>query len=59
MIILKIIAYIVGFAIGSSLFFYFLDKKEENKKKKENWQRKYLYPTPENSRRKGNEISGN
>ena len=53
MIIFEIIAYIVGFAIGSSLFFYFLDKKEENKKKKENWQRKYLYPTPENSRQKG------
>ena len=29
MIILEIIAYIIGFAIGSSLFFYFLDKKEE------------------------------
>lgn len=56
MIILEIIAYIVGFAIGSSLFFYFLDKREEKKKKKENWQRKYLYPTSKNSWRKGNEI---
>lgn len=45
MIILEIIAYIIGFAIGSSLFFYFSDKIEEKKKKKENWQRKYLYPT--------------
>lgn len=33
MIILEIIAYIVGFAIGSSLFFYFLDKREEKKEK--------------------------
>lgn len=56
MIILEIIAYIVGFAIGSSLFFYFLDKIEENKKKKENWQRKYLYQTPENLQRKGTKI---
>lgn len=51
MIILEIIAYIIGFAIGSSLFFYFLDKKEENKKKKENWQRKYLYSTPDKFKR--------
>ena len=57
MIILEIIAYIIGFAIGSGLFFYFLDKKEENKKKKENWQRKYLYPTSENLRQKRNESS--
>ena len=56
MIILEIIAYIIGFAIGSSLFFYFLDKKEENKKKKENWQRKFLYPTSENLWRKENKI---
>ena len=34
MIILEIIAYIVGFAIGSSLFFYFSDKIEEKKKKR-------------------------
>ena len=52
MIILEIIAYIVGFAMGSSLFFYLLDKKEESKKKKENWQRKYLYPTAKDLRRK-------
>ena len=57
MIILEIIAYIIGFAIGSSLFFYFLDKKEESRKKKENWQRKYLYPTSENLRQKRNESS--
>ena len=50
-------AYIVGFAIGSSLFFYFLDKIEEKKKKKENWQRKYLCSISKKSRRKGNEIS--
>lgn len=57
MIILEIIAYIIGFAIGSSLFFYLLDKKEESRKKKENWQRKYLYPTSENLRQKRNESS--
>lgn len=57
MIILEIIAYTVGFAIGSGLFFYFLNKKEENKKKKENWQRKYLYSTAENLRQKRNENS--
>lgn len=56
MIILEIMAYIVGFVIGSSLFFYFLDKIEEKKKKKENWQRKYLYSTSKNPRRKRNEI---
>ena len=33
MIILEIMIYIVGFAIGSSLFFYFLDKIEEKKEK--------------------------
>lgn len=33
MIILEIIAYIVGFTLGSSLFFYFLNKKEERRKK--------------------------
>lgn len=54
MIILEIIAYIIGFAIGSSLFFYFLDKKEESRKKKENWQRKFLYPTSEKFKQERN-----
>lgn len=45
MIILEIIAYIVGFAIGSSLFFYFSDKIEEKKKKKKTGKENiYIHP---------------